>query len=169
MLQSFQGLILKFHAGVRQIAREDPGRQTLERALDYADEVLAEGRDRIRNLRTPTISFGGLPKAFQQVVEEAAPNRSSIFKTVVEGTVLELHRSSEKKPIASGGRRLSTPSPIPRPTISKWKSRTSHGNFVYGFAMTVAASILTFWKKVDATTTGACEECASELTGSEGN
>jgi len=91
LLQSVQGLILKFDAGVKKLSRQEPVRHELETALDYADEVLAEGRDRVRSLRSGTIEVGGLPKAFQRVVEEAAPDRASTFKTVVEGRVLELH------------------------------------------------------------------------------
>jgi len=91
LLQNVQGLILKIHAIGKRIPMADPARQEIEKTLDFADQVLAEGRDRVRNLRTSTIGFGQLPKAFQQLVEEAAPNRSSTFKTVVEGTVLELH------------------------------------------------------------------------------
>jgi signal transduction histidine kinase len=91
LLQNVQGLILKIHAIAMRIPAADPTRQDIEKTLDYADEVLTEGRNRVRNLRVPTIGFGELPKAFHQVVEEAAPNRSSTFKTVVEGTVLELH------------------------------------------------------------------------------
>jgi len=91
LLQNVQGLILKFHAIGKRIPPADPTRQEIEKTLDFADQVMAEGRDRVRNLRSSTIGFGGLPKAFQQLVEEAAPNRSSTFKMVVEGTVLELH------------------------------------------------------------------------------
>jgi ligand-binding sensor domain-containing protein len=91
LLQNVQGLILKFHVIGQRIPTADPNRQEIEKTLDYADQVLAEGRDRVRNLRASTVGLGGLPRAFQQVVEEAAPNHSSTFKTVVEGTVLELH------------------------------------------------------------------------------
>jgi ligand-binding sensor domain-containing protein/signal transduction histidine kinase len=91
LLQNVQGLILKIHAITKRIPSADQTRQDIEKTLDYADQVLAEGRDRVRNLRASTIGFGELPRAFQHVVEAAAPNRSSTFKTVVEGTVLELH------------------------------------------------------------------------------
>jgi signal transduction histidine kinase len=91
LLQNVQGLILKIDAVAKRIPPSDPNRQEIEKTLDYADHVLAEGRDRVRNLRASTIGFGELPKAFQRVVEESAPDRSSTFKTVVEGTVLELH------------------------------------------------------------------------------
>jgi signal transduction histidine kinase/ligand-binding sensor domain-containing protein len=91
LLQSVQGLILKFHAIANRIPTIDPARRQIEETLDHADQVLAEGRDRVRNLRAPTIGFGELPKAFQRVVEEVAPDQAPNYKTVVEGTVLELH------------------------------------------------------------------------------
>jgi len=91
LLQSVQGLILKFHAVATQIPSEEPARQAIEKTLDHADQVLAEGRDRVRGLRASNIAFGELPRAFQRIADEVAPNRVSTFKTVVEGNVLELH------------------------------------------------------------------------------
>jgi hypothetical protein len=57
LLQSVQGLILKFHAAAQQIPSGAPARETIEKTLDYADQVLAEGRDRVRNLRAGGIGF----------------------------------------------------------------------------------------------------------------
>jgi signal transduction histidine kinase/streptogramin lyase len=91
LLQSVQGLILKVHAGLRQIPAEEPGRQTIEKALDYADQVLAEGRDRVRNLRATAASLSDLSAAFQRVAEEISPSRAPTLRTVVEGNVRELH------------------------------------------------------------------------------
>src|SRR5262249_18699762 len=91
LLQSVQGLILKIHAGSRQLRQGEPARDALEKTLDHADEVLAEGRSRVRNLRANPIPFGGLPAAFQQVVEETFQDSEATLQTVVEGLVLELH------------------------------------------------------------------------------
>jgi signal transduction histidine kinase len=91
LIQSVQGLILKFHAGINQIPRDMPAYEALEKTLDHADEVLAEGRDRVRNLRVPTIPFGGLPAAFKHLVEETPQGGAVTFKTVVEGSLRELH------------------------------------------------------------------------------
>ena len=92
LLQSVQGLILKLDAGVKKIPRDEPARETMEKALDYADEVLAEGRDRVRNLRANSIATGGLPMAFQRVAEETPQGSDVLFKTVVEGNVRPLHQ-----------------------------------------------------------------------------
>src|SRR5713226_9467492 len=91
LLQSVQGLILKFHAVAKQIPRDEPAHDALEKTLDHADEVLAEGRDRLRNLRAISILFGGLPAAFERVAEETPQGADATFKTVVEGRVRELH------------------------------------------------------------------------------
>ena len=68
-----------------------PAHDALEKTLDHADEVLAEGRDRLRNLRAISIPFGGLPAAFERVAEETPQGADATFKTVVEGKVRELH------------------------------------------------------------------------------
>jgi signal transduction histidine kinase/ligand-binding sensor domain-containing protein len=91
LLQSVQGLILKFHAVATQIRGDDPAYKALEKSLDQADLVLAEGRDRVRNLRGATVPFGGLPAAFRRVVEETPQGSGVTFKTVIEGGVRELH------------------------------------------------------------------------------
>jgi hypothetical protein len=60
MLQDVQGLILKIHVVVKQMAPEDPMRQALENTLDRADEVLAENSHQVRSL-VGTDSLGTLP------------------------------------------------------------------------------------------------------------
>ncbi len=91
LLQGFQGLILKFHAIAGRIPALDPVRQDMEKAIDYADRVLIEGRDRVWSLRSGFVSPTDLSAAFQRVADELAPGREVNVKTVVEGTVRELH------------------------------------------------------------------------------
>jgi signal transduction histidine kinase len=91
LLQSVQGLILKFHAIAIQMPAGSAGREALEKTLDHADDVLTEGRDRLRNLRATSIPMGGLPTAFSNVAQETPNADAATFKTVVEGRVLELH------------------------------------------------------------------------------
>ena len=91
LLQSTQGLILKIHAVAKQVPRESAAHDALEKVLDRADQVLAEGRDRVRNLRDTTISLSDLPAAFKRVADETSPNHQATLKTVVEGRARELH------------------------------------------------------------------------------
>ena len=90
LLQSVQGLILKFHAVVKQVRSDDPIRETLEKTLDQADEVMAEGRDRVRSLRG-AVSLTDLPAALRSVAEEIPRRQGMAFKAVVEGNVRTLY------------------------------------------------------------------------------
>jgi ligand-binding sensor domain-containing protein/signal transduction histidine kinase len=90
LLQSVQGLILKFDAVAKQIPRDEPTRLAMDEALDRADEVMGEGRERVRNLRAGASALTDLPAAFQRVADETAPGREATFKTIVEGSVREL-------------------------------------------------------------------------------
>lgn len=91
LLQSVQGLILKFHAVWNQIPKDTPTYIALERTLDHADQILAEGRARIQNLRVDSASLSDLPAAFRCVAERTSQGRDATFKTVVEGRVRDLH------------------------------------------------------------------------------
>ena len=91
LLQSVQGLILKFHAVSKQIPADTAAYDALEKTLDHADQVLAEGRDSIRNLRVDSGSLSDLPAAFRSVAEETSQGRDAIFKMVVEGHARDLH------------------------------------------------------------------------------
>jgi len=51
LLQGIQGLVLRFHFATEQLPPEEPVRQMLRTALDRADEVINEGREKVRELR----------------------------------------------------------------------------------------------------------------------
>jgi len=91
LIQSVQGLILKFHAVSKQLPKEEVTHEALEQVLDRADEVLAEARDRVRDLRSATETPRDLPAALKLVAEEQPEGREAIFKTVIEGKVRPLH------------------------------------------------------------------------------
>jgi signal transduction histidine kinase len=51
LLQSVQTLTLRFQMAVDDLREEEPARRHLEQSIDRADQVIAEGRDRLRDLR----------------------------------------------------------------------------------------------------------------------
>src|SRR6266496_4177654 len=91
LLQSVQGLILKFDAAGRRIPAGDPARVEIEKTLEQADQVMAEGRDRVRNLRATAVALPDLAAALQQVAGAAHQGNAATVKTVVEGNARELH------------------------------------------------------------------------------
>jgi signal transduction histidine kinase len=93
LLQSVQGLMLRFQAVLARIPEggERP-LQMMEQALERADEVLAEGRDRAYDLRRSTHASGDLPQALQALAEELAQTADNTqFRVTVEGTPRKLH------------------------------------------------------------------------------
>ncbi|MDG2536026.1 two-component regulator propeller domain-containing protein [Sphingomonas sp. HITSZ_GF] len=77
LLQGVQALILRFQLVADDISPEDPSRRALEEALDRADNVLAEGRDRVRDLRM----IGGSDDIEHMILEIA---RKQVFSPATQ-------------------------------------------------------------------------------------
>jgi signal transduction histidine kinase len=91
LLQGIQGLILRFQAAAVRIPNSEPARQLMDSALDRADEVMAEGRDRVRHLRVSIGPTKDLAEAFTQAGQELSRGTIVEFAVVVEGDVRPLH------------------------------------------------------------------------------
>jgi signal transduction histidine kinase len=81
-----QGLILKFQDVAEEIQPDTAARRKMEAALDQADEVLIESRDRVKDLRTQPAAAPDLPQAIGAMGGELAKERSTVFNLSVEGT-----------------------------------------------------------------------------------
>ncbi|ATB41963.1 two-component system sensor protein [Cystobacter fuscus] len=91
LLQSVQGLVLRLQAVAEQLPEHEPARQAMEKALDRADEVLAEGRDRVMDLRSSAHAGRDLSDALVRVGKELAENLPMSFRLVTEGVPQELN------------------------------------------------------------------------------
>jgi signal transduction histidine kinase/ligand-binding sensor domain-containing protein len=85
LLQSVQGLILRFQSGVDRMPQDDPSRLALERSLDRAEEVLMEGRDRVNELRTPAGSGATLGESLARFGEELSAEHGHAFSAALRG------------------------------------------------------------------------------------
>lgn len=90
LLQGFQGLMLRFQVVMEQIPATHPAHKSMDDVLDRADAVLAEGRDRVLNLRPPKAT-GGLLESLTAEVEELPASAASKIRISVEGTRRDLH------------------------------------------------------------------------------
>ena len=86
LLQGVQGLILKIQAVTEEIPPDSPARQKMEQALDRADDVLIEGRDRVKDLRISPATGPDLSSAIGTMGSELAKEHSTPFNLSVEGT-----------------------------------------------------------------------------------
>jgi signal transduction histidine kinase len=90
LLQGFQGLMLRFQSVADTIPAEQPARILIEEVMTRADEVLAEGRDRVRDLRHGEAS-DDLPQALREVAKNVAYGNAVNFRVIIEGTPRTLH------------------------------------------------------------------------------
>jgi signal transduction histidine kinase len=90
LLQGFQGLILRFHDAMMTIPEPLPARQRMESALDRADEVMAEGRDRVVNLHASFEKSGDLSQSLARVGDEISSGSEVTVCVTVEGRVQKL-------------------------------------------------------------------------------
>jgi signal transduction histidine kinase len=91
LLQSTQGLVLRFQAVAQQMSPGDPARRMLEDALDRADDVLADGRDRVKDLRVDTEASHDLSQALKSVGDSLSEDCPTTFHIVVNGAARALH------------------------------------------------------------------------------
>jgi len=72
-------------------ARPGEAKEALEKALDRADQAIAEGRDAVHDLRSSTVITNDLARAVTALGEEMASQDSAAFRLVVEGAPRNLH------------------------------------------------------------------------------
>lgn len=89
LLQSVQGLILRFHAVAESLGRDAPSRAAMERVLQRADDVMGEARSRVLDLRRAHLS-GQLPDMLAELGQELAADHPVAFRLAVEGAVRDL-------------------------------------------------------------------------------
>ncbi|HEY0301853.1 MAG TPA: triple tyrosine motif-containing protein, partial [Rhizomicrobium sp.] len=90
LLQGFQGLVLRFQAVADRIPAGEPLRRMMEDVLERADEIIVEGRDRVRNLRARD-EDDDLSRVLAATVEKLAPDSTVGFRLTSEGTPRAIH------------------------------------------------------------------------------
>ncbi|WP_266170785.1 sensor histidine kinase [Dyella subtropica] len=88
LLQSVQGLVMRFQSVADRINDDQHARVALEGALDRADKVVAEARGRVLDLRTRV--RGDLHEVLKQTGVELTADQPVHFKALVEGRPREL-------------------------------------------------------------------------------
>src|SRR3984893_2185913 len=96
LLQSFQGLTLHFQRARNLLPeRTSEAIQTLDRALDGAEQAIVEGRDAIHDLRSPAPAALGVAEEITSLGEELVANDNNKdpvqFRVVIEGLAQTLH------------------------------------------------------------------------------
>ncbi|MCO5786226.1 histidine kinase [Pseudomonas sp. G11-1] len=93
LLQSVQGMMLSFQAVADSLPKGSRARDSMGLALDRAEEVIAEGRDRIMGLRGQMAPTEDLLVAFQALKLEVDVPGTATYRVCNEGEPLALENS----------------------------------------------------------------------------
>jgi len=96
LLQSFQGLLLRFQAATYLLPdRPEEAKRSFESAIDQAAAAITEGRDAVQGLRASTKVTNDLASAITTLGKELAASESNAnaaeFHVEVEGAPRDLH------------------------------------------------------------------------------
>jgi signal transduction histidine kinase len=96
LLQSFQGVLLKFQATSYLLpGRPEEARKTLESTIEQAAQAITEGRDAVQGLRSSTVVTTDLACAITTLGQELAAGETNAnaaeFHVGVEGTPRDLY------------------------------------------------------------------------------
>jgi signal transduction histidine kinase/ligand-binding sensor domain-containing protein len=91
LLQGMQGLIWRFQAATDRIPSDEPARRLMEQSLDRADKLLAEGRDRVKDLRPTVVDVADLAQALAAEGEQFGQLHPAQFRVSVQGAPRDLH------------------------------------------------------------------------------
>jgi signal transduction histidine kinase len=90
LLQSVQGIILRFHATLLRMRENDPLRAEIEDTLQGANRVLQEGRDKVSGLRGMWDANPNLEAALAELGRELAQQSAPTIRITTEGESREL-------------------------------------------------------------------------------
>jgi len=85
LVQGTQGLVLNLQVVAGEMAPVDPRRQRLETLLDQADDIIAQARDRIHELRTTCADVADLLASISTLGEDLARRDARRFALRVDG------------------------------------------------------------------------------------
>jgi signal transduction histidine kinase len=95
LLQSFQGVMLKFYALTYSLDDRPETQKTLENIIEQAREAIAEGRDAVQGLRSSTIVTNNLASGLTALGDQLAAERDVRppvdFRVEVDGETRDLH------------------------------------------------------------------------------
>ncbi|HJZ77767.1 MAG TPA: two-component regulator propeller domain-containing protein [Vicinamibacterales bacterium] len=89
LLQGIYGLILRFQAVADRIPQAEPARALINDALERADQMVVEGRNRVEDLRSANRPLD-LAQSFTDVGEQLAAGSRTTLNVAVEGPPRDL-------------------------------------------------------------------------------
>jgi len=102
LLQGTQALIVQVDAAAKLSRRGEACHVILESALERADRIMVDGRDRIHNLRLAEVADDGIPAQLSTWVEESLHPDKPTVRIEVEGAPRKLNGDVRRESILIG-------------------------------------------------------------------
>ncbi len=93
LLQGFVSASMQLHVAVDHVPQAAPARGPLERVQKLVSQVIEQGRDAVRGLRSADRDAGDLAQALSRLAEERPADDQATLRVIVEGAPRPLHPS----------------------------------------------------------------------------
>ncbi len=91
LLQGLVSASMQLHVANDHLADDSPAKPFVGRVMQLMGQVIDEGRDAVRGLRSTNGNADGLETAFSQAGQEFGNEQVNDYRVIVEGTPRELH------------------------------------------------------------------------------
>jgi len=91
LLQGVISASMQLHVANEHLPDDSPAKPLVDRVIQLMGQVVEEGRDAVRGLRSAYGNSDDLGTAFAQIGEEFKTDQTTDYSVVVEGTPQELH------------------------------------------------------------------------------
>jgi signal transduction histidine kinase len=106
LLQGMQGVLLRFQEIADRLPPDQPTAALMEQALERADAVLIEGRDRVRDLRQPRTSEQPPAQILAALASELSQESGARYRVLGTDTVRALHPVVHEEAVRIGAEAL---------------------------------------------------------------
>ena len=90
LLQGLVSASMQLHVANERLEPDSPAKPVVSRVMELLGQVIEEGRDAVRGLRSATQNGDNLETAFVEVGKQLATDNSKNYRVIVEGTQRQL-------------------------------------------------------------------------------
>ncbi|MBC7925986.1 MAG: hypothetical protein H7039_10055 [Bryobacteraceae bacterium] len=91
LLQGFLSASMQLHIAEKQLPEGSPGKPLVRRVVQLVRQVVEEGRDAVRGLRSPESGQEDLAEAFARVSDELGVQHNALVRVIVTGHLRPIH------------------------------------------------------------------------------
>lgn len=91
LLQGLVSASMQLHVANDRLAEDSPAKPLVGRVMQLMTQVIDEGRDAVRGLRSTSGNADGLETAFSRAAQEFGNEQVQDYRVIVEGAPRELH------------------------------------------------------------------------------